>query len=49
VIAPDLPKFGDASGEAGCRSIGEMAHSVLGLLDHLGTGDFIEISHQASN
>ncbi len=45
VIAPDLPGFGDASGEAGCRSIGEMADSVLGLLDNLGIGEFILMGH----
>lgn len=45
VIAPDLPGFGDASGEPGCASIAAMADSVLALLDQLGISDFILMGH----
>lgn len=45
VIAPDLPGFGDASGEAGCDRIGDMADRVIGLLDQLGIDAFILLGH----
>ncbi|MEY8828496.1 alpha/beta fold hydrolase [Sedimentitalea sp. XS_ASV28] len=45
VIAPDLPGFGDASDQAGCDRIGDMADRTIGLLDELGVDAFILMGH----
>lgn len=45
VIAPTLPGFGSAAGEAGYSRIEEMANHIIALLDRLHVDDFVLLGH----